>query len=241
MLAGARAKQDGNPKLGYMATFPIPEELRIGNAIALGMRKTCPECSMDVRWLNTWNDPAIEQEAALSLFNDGAQIVFSGTSTSIVIDMAQAESKWGVTRDWYGLCNVKSCLTSTYWNWGQIYAKITNDVIAGTYKPGSDYFDADSGALGIYGLMSDQEMTDGMKNLPPEVIAEVRTILSQMLVGEFTRFDVFSGPIYDNKGSLIVPVGERLEQVDLDAFPGFGLNCKYCMNWWAEGITADLP
>ncbi|MBE3118739.1 MAG: BMP family ABC transporter substrate-binding protein, partial [Candidatus Atribacteria bacterium] len=38
MLAGARAKLDGNPKLGYMATFPIPEEIRLGNAIALGMR-----------------------------------------------------------------------------------------------------------------------------------------------------------------------------------------------------------
>ena len=30
MLAGARAKMDGNPKLGYMATFPIPEEIRLG-------------------------------------------------------------------------------------------------------------------------------------------------------------------------------------------------------------------
>ena len=57
MLAGARAKQDGNPKLGYMATFPIPEEIRLGNAIALGMKKTCPECTMDVRWINTWHDP----------------------------------------------------------------------------------------------------------------------------------------------------------------------------------------
>ena len=63
MLAGARAKMDGNPKLGYMATFPIPEELRLGNAIALGMRKTCPECTMDVRWINTWHDPIIEKEA----------------------------------------------------------------------------------------------------------------------------------------------------------------------------------
>ncbi len=33
MLAGSRAKADKNPKIGYMATFPIPEELRLGNAI----------------------------------------------------------------------------------------------------------------------------------------------------------------------------------------------------------------
>ena len=45
MVAGSRAKKDGNPKLGYMATFPIPEELRLGNAFALGMKKTCPDCT----------------------------------------------------------------------------------------------------------------------------------------------------------------------------------------------------
>ena len=61
MLAGARAKTDGNPKLGYMATFPIPEEIRLGNAIALGMKKTCPECTMDVRWINTWHDPVARE------------------------------------------------------------------------------------------------------------------------------------------------------------------------------------
>ena len=72
MLAGARAKLDGNPKLGYMATFPIPEELRLGNAFAIGMRKTCPECTMDVRWINTWHDPVKEKEGAASLFDAGA-------------------------------------------------------------------------------------------------------------------------------------------------------------------------
>ncbi len=57
MLAGSRAKLDGNPKLGYMATFPIPEELRLGNAIMLGVKQTCPECTMDMRFINTWHDP----------------------------------------------------------------------------------------------------------------------------------------------------------------------------------------
>ena len=38
MLAGSRAMVDGNPKLGYIATFPIPEELRLGNAFALGVQ-----------------------------------------------------------------------------------------------------------------------------------------------------------------------------------------------------------
>jgi len=241
MLAGARAKMDGNPKLGYMATFPIPEEIRLGNAIALGMRKTCPECTMDVRWINTWHDPAIEKEAAASLFDAGAQVVFTGADTPAVADVAQEKGKWGVTYDWYGSCKIDACLTAPYWVWGPIYAKITQGVIDGTYTPGWDYFDADTGGLGLYGFMEGEKLTPGMKDLPPEVIAEVRSLMEKTLKGEFTRFDVFSGPINDNQGNVVVPAGERLEQVDLDAFPEFGLGCKYCMKWWAEGITAELP
>jgi basic membrane protein A len=241
MLAGARAKQDGNPKLGYMATFPIPEEIRLGNAIALGMKKTCPECTMDVRWINTWHDPVIEKEAAASLFDAGAQVVFTGADTPAVADVAQEKGKWGVTYDWYGSCKVDACLTAPYWVWGPVYAKIAQGVIDGTYVPGWDYFDAETGALGLYGFMEGQELTKGVADLDPAVIEMVRETLAKMLAGEFTRFDVFSGEIKDNQGNVIVPAGEKLEQIDLDAFPEYGLGCKYCMKWWADGITAELP
>lgn len=243
MLAGARAKMDGNPKLGYMATFPIPEELRLGNAIALGMKETCPECTMDVRWINTWHDPIIEKEAAASLFDAGAQVVFTGADTPAVADVAQEKGKWGVTYDWYGSCKVDACLTAPYWVWGPVYERITNGVIDGTYEPGWDYFDADSGGMGLFGFMEGQELTPGMKDLPPEVIDQVRATLDQMLKGEFNRFDVFAGEILDNKDTVIVPAGEKMEQADLDQFPpgAPGLECEYCMFWWANGITAELP
>ena len=241
MIGGARAKQDGNPKLGYMATFPIPEELRLGNAFALGMRKTCPECTLDVRWLNTWHDPIIEKEAAASLFDAGAQVVFTGADTPANADVATEKGKWGITYDWYGSCKADGCLTAPYWNWGPIYANITKGLIAGTYTPGWDYFDADSGGLGLYGFMEGQTLTKGMQDMDPAVIDEVRGILNEALNGQFTRFDVFSGPIMDNQGNLVVPAGEALQQIDLDSFPEMGVGCTYCMKWWAEGITAELP
>jgi basic membrane protein A and related proteins len=147
MLAGARAKMDGNPKLGYMATFPIPEEIRLGNAIARGMLKTCPECTMDVRWINTWHDPVVEREGAASLFDAGAQVVFTGADTPASADVAQEKGKWGVTYDWSGSCKVERCLTAPYWVWGKIYAPITQKVMDKTYKPGWDYFDALKQAL----------------------------------------------------------------------------------------------
>ena len=242
-LAGARAKMDGNPKLGYIATFPIPEELRLGNAFALGMRKTCPDCTLDVRWINSWHDPVKEKEAAASLFDAGAQVVFTGADTPAPADVAQEKGRWGITYDWSGSCKVDQCLTAPYWNWGAIYAQIAKEVQAKTYKPGWQYFDADTGALGVYGLMEGQELTKGEKELPPEVITSVKEQLAKMLKGEFTRFDVFAGPIKDNAGKEIVPAGKKMEQNDLDQFPpgAENLKCNYCMYWWAEGVTAELP
>src|SRR3989304_1283744 len=59
--------------------------------------------------------------------------------------------------------------------------------------------------------------------------------------GKFPRFDVFKGPIFDNKGNQILADGVSLEQLDLDGFKEFGSPCKVCMYWWADGITAELP
>jgi basic membrane protein A len=243
MLAGSRAKLDGNPKLGYMATFPIPEEIRLGNAIALGMKVTCPECTMDVRWINTWHDPVIEKEAAASLFDAGAQVVFTGADTPAVADVAQEKGKWGVTYDWYGSCKVNACLTAPYWNWGPVYAEITEGVRDGTYEVGWHYFDADTGALGLFGFMEGESPPPGIADLPAADVQLVRDTLAKMLAGQFNRFDVFAGEITDNQGNVIVPAGEKMEQSDLDQFPpgAPGLECKYCMYWWADGITAELP
>src|SRR5512141_2269509 len=76
---------------------------------------------------------------------------------------------------------------------------------------------------------------------PAGDIQMVKDTLALMLAGKFTRFDVFSGEIKDNKGNVIVPAGEKFVQADLDQFPpgAEGLACKYCMYWWADGITAE--
>jgi basic membrane protein A and related proteins len=244
MLAGSRAKLDGNPKIGYIATFPIPEELRLGNAFALGMRKTCPECTMDVRWINTWHDPIVERQGADSLFDAGAQVVFTGADTPASALAAEAsEGVWGITYDWSGSCTSDVCLTTPYWNWGPEFARVISGVRDGSYTVGWDYFDADKGGVGLYGFMEGQTPQPGVKDLPAADVQLVKDTLAKMQKGEFTRFDVFAGPIKDNAGKIVVPEGKKMVQADLDQFPpgAEGLECEYCMKWWAEGITAELP
>ncbi len=243
MLAGSRAKLDGNPKLGYMATFPIPEELRLGNAIMLGAKRTCPECTMDVRWINTWHDPNLETQGAASLFDAGAQVVFTGADTPAVATVAQEKGKWGVTYDHPSSCALDACLTAPYWIWGPEYARIAEQVKAGTYTAGYEYFDADSGAMGLYGFMEGETPQPGVADLPAEDVQLVRDTLAQMLAGEFDRFDVFAGPLRDNQGNVILAEGAQLVQADLDQFPpgAEGNPCSVCMHWWADGVTAELP
>lgn len=240
MIAGSRAKMDGNPKLGYVATFPIPEELRLGNAFALGAQVTCPECTVDVRWIFTWHDPVLEQEGAKSLFDGGAQVVMTGADTPAPAEVAPA-GKWGITYDYSGNCVIDACLTSMYWNWGPVYARIVEESAAGTWVGGWEYFDADSGALGLYGFMEGESLQPGVAELPEADLALIRETLDQMLAGEFTRFDVFKGPIVDNQGNVILEDGVSLEQADLDGFKEFGSPCNTCMYWWNQNITAELP
>ncbi len=243
MLAGSRAKLDGNPKIGYMATFPIPEEIRLGNSIMLGVQKTCPECTMDIRWINTWHDPVKEKDAAASLFDAGAQVVFTGADTPAVADVAQEKGKWGVTYDHASSCKVDACLTAPYWIWGPEYLRIAEKVKAGTYEAGYEYFDADSQAMGLFGFMDGETPQPGIKDLPAADVQAVKDTLAKMLAGEFNRFDVFAGPITDNTGKAVLAAGAKLEQADLDQFPpgAEGNPCTVCMQWLAEGITGTIP
>jgi basic membrane protein A len=243
MLAGSRAKKDGNPKVGYMATFPIPEEIRLGNAIARGVAVTCPECKIDVRFINTWHDPQKERDGAASLFDAGAQVVFTGADTGAVADVAKEKGKWAVTYDHPASCNNDACLTAPYWIWGPEYVRIGQQVKDKKYTAGYEYFDASSKAMGLFGFMAGQTPQKGIADLPAADVQKVKDLLAQMLAGTFGRFDVFAGPLKTNDGKTLLKDGEKLKQSDLDQFPpgAPGSECSVCMYWWNENITVPLP
>ncbi len=244
MLAGSRAKLDGADTVGIMATFTIPEEFRLLNAFALGLAQTCPDCSLDVRWINTWHDPIIEREAADSLFDAGSHVVITGADTpASALAAADREGVYGITYDWSGSCTIDECLTAPYWIWGPVFAEITEAAMAGTYEYGWHYFDADVGGLGLYGFMDGEEPQPGIADLPAEDVQAVKDLLAKMLAGEFTRFNIFSGPIIDNHGNVVIEEGKSFEYSDIDQFaPGApGLECEYGMFWYNENVVAELP
>jgi basic membrane protein A len=244
MIAGARAQADGSNKVGYIAPFPIPEVIRHANAAALGMRAVCPDCQLDIRWIFTWFDPAIERQAAESLLESGTSVVITGADTTGPVQVAGEQGQWGVGYDSRNACDVdpEHCLTTPYWNWGPQYVELIQQMMDDSFTPADIYFDVDSGSLGLLGFMEDQEPAPGV---PEEVIPQVQELLAQMVAGEMTRFDVFTGPINNNQGEEVVPAGVSLTQSDLEgidetiAAQTGREPCTICMNWLAEGISPD--
>jgi len=244
MIAGSRAKADGANRVGGMATFPIPEELRLFNAYALGVAETCPDCEVDIRWIFTWHDPIVEREGADSLFDAGSHVVMTGADTpASALAAADREGVYGITYDWVGSCTIDECLTAPYWVWGPEFVRIAEEVQAGTYPYMADYFGAANGGVALYGFMEGQELQPGVASLPADDLAAIQAVMDSVAAGEFDRFDVFAGPIVDIDGNVVVPDGERMTQADIDQFaPGApGFEATYGMYWWNENIIADLP
>jgi basic membrane protein A len=249
LIAGSRAKADGNTKLGYVAPWPIPEVIRLGNAFMIGAKVTCPECTMEVRWINTWYDPDKEKQAAQSLLDAGVGIILIGSDTPGPLVAAANAGKWAFTYDYINACSPapEKCLGTPYWNWGPVYLNIVKQILAGTWKPGNDYFDAETGIVGFYGFMEGQTPQPGV---PADVIPLVRATLADMLAGKFTRFDVFKGPLKDNTGKIVVAEGQLLTQEDLEGIDAGTIKaftladrtaCTICMNWLVEGVLGTIP
>ena len=158
MIAGARAKEDGEKIIGAVEPIPIPEVIRLTNAFALGVKETCSECEVHLRWTQSWYDPAQERAAAESLLNAGAHVIATGCDTTGPVVAAAVAGKWGIGYDSRNACREapERCLTTSYWNWGPTYARMVKEMIDGTWKPGNYYLGEDADIVGLLGVEEGQ-------------------------------------------------------------------------------------
>ena len=251
MVAGAKAAEDGSKRVGIIAPFPIAEVIRLSNAAALGMRRTCPECVLDIRWIFTWFDPVKEREAAESMLDAGATVIITGADTPGPVQAAAERGFTGIAYDSRNACAglEANCLGVPYWNWGPIYVKIVQGVQEGSWTPEDYYGSTADGILGFYGFMEGQAP---YPSVPEPVIPEVQEVLAQMQAGTFNRFSIFTGPIKDNQGNEVIPAGVSLTQSDLEGLSAgymsaFGITgrepCTICMGFLVEGFdpAAEIP
>ena len=217
VIAGAMTKSN---TLGVVGSVPIPEVIRNINSFTLGAQSVNPKIKTKVVWVNEWFSPPKETEAATSLINGGADVLFQNTDSPAVLKTAQEKGKrafgWDSDMTAYG---PKAHLASAVINWGPYYIKATKDALEGNWKGGeSSWWGVKEGAIDIVSIADD---------VPTETKAKVEEVKKGLADGSFV---IWKGPIAGQDGK---PVLEKDAVAD-DKFLGG-------INFYVKGVEGKIP
>lgn len=204
-------------KLGYIAAYPYTEVLIGINSFYLGAKSVNPDVTMNVVYINSWGDAALEQAAAESLLAQGCDVLTQHADTSAAQTTAEAAGKWAIG---YNLDNSAvapgSFLTAPIWHHDAYLIPVIEKIIAGEYTPESYYGTMADGYIGLAPL------TDLVSDEAKAKVAEVQALI------EAGGYPIFVGPLNDNAGNEVVPAGSALtERGDI-----------WSIDYVLEGITA---
>jgi len=176
---------------GYVAGFPVPEVIQGINAFALGMRAANLKATVKVVWLDTWFDPARERDAALTLINQGADVLTNHSVSTAVVQVAE-ERGVGVIAYQSDMRRIAphAQLTAITHEWGGYYTKVARAVIDGSWKP-----------VPVWGGMKDGFVRLAPLNasVPKDVATLVAAREADIKAG---RLHPFSGRIVDREGRV---------------------------------------
>jgi simple sugar transport system substrate-binding protein len=217
VIAGKMTKSN---VLGVVASVAIPEVLRNINAFTLGAQTSNPKIKTKVVWIGEWFNPPKETEAATSLINGGADILFQNTDSPAVLKTAQEKGKrafgWDSDMSAYA---PKAHLASSAINWAPYYIKATKDVLDGTWTGGGNsWWGVKEGAIDIVSIAED---------VPAETKAKIDEIKAGLKDGSFA---IWKGPITDNTGKVQI----KKDEVADDKFLG-GLG------FYVKGVEGKVP
>jgi len=222
-LAGLLAGKSSKSGIaGYVAGFPVPEVVQGINAFTLGMREANPAAQVKVVWLNTWFDPAREGEAALTLINQGADVLTNHSGSPAVPQAAQDHFKdkgvrvIGYQSDMRAFAPQAQLAAVTH-HWGGYYTQVARAVIDGRWKPQPVWGGMKDGLVQLSAVSSD---------VPAATHALVEARRKAIVEG---RFAPFSAPLVDNEGRV------RLAQGALDDTQ------IATMSWFVRGVVGAVP
>ena len=216
LIAGKMTKSN---KLGYVASFPIPEVIRGINSAILAARTVNPKAEIRVIWVSTWYDPGKEADAAKALIDQGVDVIFQHTDSPAPCQKAEEEGAYcfGQASD-NSKFSKKAHLTAIIDNWDNYYVERVRDLRNGTWKSQKIW----------YGLKEKMvELSDYNKAIPKSVVSLVEKTKKDIIAG---RFHPFTGVVKDQSGKVIFKKGQVPDDKDIDA-----------MNFYVEGVVGKIP
>jgi basic membrane protein A len=217
IIAGKMTKTN---KIGYVAAHTIPEVIRGLNAFTLGVRKANPKASVHVVWTHSWFDPPKEKEAAQSLLDIGADIIAQHQDSAAAQQAAETKGVYsiGYNSDMSAFAP-KSHLTAPIWDWAPFYIKTVKEIHDGTWKSSSYWGDMNDGLVTLAPF--NPAVPDDLKKLVEE---EKKALMEG-------KYDVFDGPVKDQKGNLMIKEGQKPKPTDKELLE---------MNWLVEGVVGEI-
>ncbi|MFT3819669.1 MAG: BMP family ABC transporter substrate-binding protein [Rubrivivax sp.] len=217
VIAGGMTKSN---TLGVVGSIPIPEVIRNINSFTLGAQSVNPKIRTKVVWVNTWYDTAKETEAAQSLINQGADVLFQNTDSSAVLQTAGKNKKfafgWDSDMTAYA---PEAHLASAVINWAPYYVKAVKEALDGSWKGGGHtWWGVKEGAIDIVSI-SDK--------VPAELKDKVEKAKAGLKDGSLA---IWKGPILGQDGKPVVKADETADDKFLSG-----------INFYVKGVEGKIP
>ncbi len=216
IVAGAMTKTG---TLGVVASIPIPEVIRNIDSFTLGAQSQKPTIKTRVVWVNKWFDPPKETEAAQTLINQGADVLFQNTDSAAVLQTAEKAGKlafgWDSDMSKFG---PHAHLASAVIHWAPYYTQAVQEQLDGSWKTGQTWWGVQQGAI---------ELVSIAEQVPAAAKARVAEVTAGLKDGSFS---IWKGPIADQSGK------NRLEAGSVADDP-FLLK----IDFYVKGVEGQLP
>ena len=217
IIAGGMTKSN---TLGVVGSIPIPEVIRNINSFTMGAQSVNPKIKTKVVWVNEWFNPPKETEAAQSLLNGGADVLFQNTDSSAVLQTAEKAGKyafgWDSDMTAYG---PKAHLASAIINWGPYYIQATREALDGKWTGGTgSWWGVKEGTIDIVSIN---------EAVPAELKTKVETVKAGLKDGTFS---IWKGPILGQDGKEVL----KKDEIADDKFLGG-------VKFYIKGVEGKVP
>jgi basic membrane protein A len=216
IAAGYKTKVN---KIGYVAAFPIPEVIRGINAFTLGVQSVNPAATVEVVWTNTWYDPAVEKQGAITLLDKGCDVIAQHQDTTAPQIAAQER---GASAIGYNVATPtaapRAYLTAPLFHWEVFYVDDVKHVIAGDWKSRAYWEGFSNGHVTLDTLTANND-----PRTAPAVIAAENKIKAGTL-------EPFTGPLADQSGAVKVAAGTKMSDDEI-----------WNMGWFVKGVIGTIP
>jgi len=198
IAAGLKTKTN---KIGYVSAMPFAECISGYDAFYLGAKSVNPNVTMNVIYTNNWNDPTAESRAAQALIDSGCDVLGQHADSPATQTTAEANGVWGVGYNSDMIAAApQATLTSAIWDWSIYLTYAVQTVVDGGTIP-ADWSGGLAENVVDLSPLNEAIITPGTQ----DAIDAAR----QKILG---GWDVFTGPLYDNEGNLVVKDGETFEE-----------------------------